>query len=254
MTHLQAHLPGDTPDIRVPVGLVRRDVVSFARRDGRLKGRPVTAWDEEHAAFLVVPDRLERDTSLDADWQFAPSQSFPSPGPLVVEVGTGAGDALVESAVRHPQINHLGVEVYRPGVAQTLIRVRRLGLDNVRLIEADAASLLRTGLVEGSVEEIRIFFPDPWPKARHHKRRLVTAPLLADAARALKDGGVVRLATDWAEYAEAMLEAADAVPALRNPHAPWAPRFPDRPLTRFERKGLAAGREIRDLELVREPR
>lgn len=246
--------PGcETARGQLPRG-VRREVVSFARRDGRVHPKIARAWSERHEALLVQPDRLERDASLDPDWRFDAAAVFGRRAPLVVEVGSGTGEALLASAAGHRGVDHLGVEVYRPGAAKTVIRADRRGLTNVRVLSADAAALLRTGLRDRSVAELRVFFPDPWHKAKHHKRRLVTAAFLADAARVLADGGVLRLATDWADYAEAMLAAAERTPEFSNSHASFAPRFAGRETTRFERKGIAAGRVVKDLELVRRPR
>lgn len=245
---------------RAPVGRaeltrgVRREVVSFTRRDGRVRPKIARAWSARHEAFLVEPDRLDRDASLHPRWRFDAQACFGRSAPLVVEIGSGTGEALLASAAAHPEADHLGVEVYRPGVATTILRAERRGLGNVRMLEADAATLLRTGLAEGSVREVRVFFPDPWPKTKHHKRRLVTPALLAQAARVLGDGGVVRLSTDWPDYARQMLLAARDTPEFENPYSGFSPRWEGRTMTRFERKGIAAGRAVNDLMLVRRPR
>ena len=149
----------------------------------------------------------------------------------------------------------LAVEVYRPGASRTVLRAHAAGLPNVRVIEADGRALVATGLATGSVAGLHVYFPDPWPKTRHHKRRLVDAGFVADAARVLAPGGVLRLATDWEHYAQQMLEVGTACPDLVNPRADvaggWAPRCAGRPETLFERKGIAAGRTIYDLEFRR---
>lgn len=233
---------------------VRREVVSFARRDGRVHPKIARAWSDRHESLLVQPARLERDASLDPGWRFDPAATFGRRAPLVVEIGSGTGEALLASAAAHPDIDHLGVEVYRPGAAKTVLRADRRALSNVRVLQADAAALLRTGLPEDSVSEIRVFFPDPWHKLKHHKRRLVTPAFLADAARVLVAGGALRLATDWADYAEQMVRAAEQTPDFDNPHAGFSPRFAGREMTRFERKGIAAGRCVKDIYLVRRPR
>ncbi len=229
-------------------------MVSFARRDGRVHPKIARAWTARHAALLVHPDRLDRDASLHPAWRFDAVAAFGRVAPLVVEIGSGTGESLVAAAANDPDRNYLGVEVYRPGVAKTVIRADRLGLGNLLVLPADAAAFLRTGLPRESVTELRVFFPDPWPKAKHHKRRLVTAAFLADASRVLVDGGVVRIATDWDGYAAQMLRAAAATPELGNPHDGFSPRFEGREMTRFERKGIAAGRSVKDLFLVRRPR
>lgn len=233
---------------------VRREIVSFARRDGRVHPRIARAWAPRHEDYLVQPLRLERDASLDPGWCLDAAEAFGRVAPLVVEIGSGTGEALLAAAAADPGRDYLGVEVYRPGAAKTVLRADRSGLTNLRVLQADAAALVRTGLAEGSVAEMWVFFPDPWPKPRHHKRRLVTAAMLADVARVLRDGGVVRLATDWDDYAQQMCAAAAEVAELANPFPGFAPRFPGRGMTRFERKGIAAGRAISDLYLVRRPR
>ncbi len=241
----------EAPRESPPRGL-RREVVSFARRDGRVHAKIARAWRPHHEELFVQPERGDRDASLDPGWRFEPSVAFGRSAPLVVEIGSGAGEVVLASATSHPEWDHLAVEVYRPGAAKTVLRADRAGLRNVRVLQADAAALLRTGLVPGSVAEIRVFFPDPWPKLRHHKRRLVTPSMLRDAARALSPGGVLRLATDWADYAAAMLAAVAAEPLLRNPYAGglsggYAPRWEGRPETHFERKGSLAGRTVFDI-------
>lgn len=253
---------GGTPGSPEPAGSlqgalprgVRREVVSFARRDGRVHPKIARAWSARHDDLLVQPDRLERDASLDPRWRFDAATVFGRVAPLVVEIGSGTGEALLAAAAAHPDVDHLGVEVYRPGAAKTVLRADRQGLRNVRVLQADAAALLRTGLAEASVAELRVYFPDPWHKLKHHKRRLVTPAFVADAARVLVDGGVLRLATDWADYADQMLHAACATPEFCNPHAGFSERFEGREMTRFERKGIAAGRTVKDLYLVRRPR
>lgn len=233
---------------------LRRDVLSFARRDGRHHARYARAWQPDHADFVVVPQRAERDASLAPDWRFDAVAEFGRSAPLVIEIGTGSGDSVLAAAAAEPEVDHLAVEVYRPGASRTVMQAKRRGLSNLRVLDADARPLLDAALPAASVTELRLFFPDPWPKLRHRKRRLVDDALVASAARVLRPGGVLRLATDWADYAEQMLAVAGASEDFTNPHAReggWAPRFEQRPLTRFERKGLDQGRVIRDLTFVR---
>ena len=130
----------------------------------------------------------------------------------MLEIGSGSGDAVVEAAARHPGWDFLAVEVYRPGVAQTLTRLGASGATNVRLVQANAVDVLRTALEGVQLHEVWTFFPDPWPKAKHHKRRLVTPATAALVAGRLAPGGRWRLATDWPDYAEQMLEAGAACP------------------------------------------
>lgn len=235
---------------------IRREVVSFARRDGRLSHRHQQAWDAHHAQYVVDPPRDVRSTSLAPDWTFDAAAVFGRAAPLVVEIGSGDGDAVLAAAQEHPEIDHLAVEVYRPGLARTIVAASRAGLDNLRVLPGDARTLVESGLPADSVREIRVFFPDPWPKARHHKRRLVDDAFVEAVTRVLEPGGVLRLATDWQDYADAMRAACEGAPGLDSLHPgePWAPRFEGRVLTRYERKGVALGREIRDLAFGRPAR
>ncbi|MDO5629862.1 MAG: tRNA (guanosine(46)-N7)-methyltransferase TrmB [Mobilicoccus sp.] len=239
---------------------LRREVVSFARRDGRLSHRHQQAWDAHHARYLVQPDRGHRDTSISPDWVFDPAAAFGRVAPLVVEVGTGDGESILAAAQANPEQNFLAVEVYRPGLARTIVGAADADLDNLRILAADARALVETGLAPESVAEMRVFFADPWPKARHHKRRLVDARFVAAVARVLAPGGVLRLATDWADYAEQMAAVCEASelecdhPVEGGTPARWARRFEGRIVTRYERKGVAAGRVIRDLTFRRPTR
>ncbi len=233
--------------------LIRREIVSYSRRDGRLSRVHQKAWDEHHGRYVVIPERDERRTSIAAHWRFDPVAVFGRQAPLVVEIGSGGGDTILAAASAHPGTDHLAIDVYRPGVAQTIVAAARAGLDNIRILEGDAAQVVATALPSAAIDELWVFFPDPWPKPRHHKRRLVASPFLASAARVLRSGGLLRLATDWEDYAVAMVHAAAACPEWENVGGTegYGPRFPGRPVTRYERKGLTAGRTVRDLTLVR---
>lgn len=235
--------------------LVRREVVSFARRDGRLSHRHQQAWDAHHAQYVVEPPRSVRSTSIDETWTFDAASVFGRVAPLAVEIGSGDGDAVLAAAQAHPEVDYLAVEVYKPGLARTIVGARSRGLTNLRVLVGDARALLEHGLPEASVSELRVLFPDPWPKARHHKRRLVDGGFARAAARVLVDGGDLRLATDWADYADQMLAVASADADLVNasPEGTWAPRG-ERVVTRYERKGIDLGRDIRDLHFVRRDR
>jgi tRNA (guanine-N7-)-methyltransferase len=143
------------------------------------------------------------------------------------------------------------VEVHTPGIANLLALVERDGLTNVRVAHGDAMELVSAGLAPASLDAIHAFFPDPWPKARHHKRRLIRPDRVALLASRLVPGGVLRCATDWADYAEAMRETLDGDPELVNPHDGYAPRYAGRPPTKFEQRGITAGRQVWDLEYHR---
>jgi tRNA (guanine-N7-)-methyltransferase len=226
----------------------RTHPVSFTRRGGRLTERQQNAWDKLGAYVLDVP-RHGPNTSVDPAYVLDVAAAFGRDAPLVVEIGSGRGESLVHAAAEHPELNFLGLEVYVPGVAQTLVTMRHARVENVRLMIVNAAEALTTMLPAGSVHELRIWFPDPWHKSKHHKRRLVT-PAFADlAARAIEPGGTWRLATDWEDYAKQMRDVVSESPEFSD--GDFAPRFAGRPITRFEHKGLDAGRTIRDISAVR---
>ncbi|MFC8921359.1 tRNA (guanosine(46)-N7)-methyltransferase TrmB [Cellulosimicrobium sp. NPDC057127] len=254
-------MPEPTPAPTTP--RFRTQPVSFVRRSGRLGARQQRAWDAHADRYLLEVPRDVARTSVDPSFVVDPQVLFGRTAPLVVEIGSGQGEAVVAAAEADPATDFLAVEVYTPGLAQTVLRAAQRDLTNLRLVQVNAVELLATTLPEGGVDELWVFFPDPWHKSRHHKRRLVTASFAELAVRVLRAptegmtegtaGGTLRLATDWAEYAEQMVQVLDAEPGLRNVHGTGgvAPRFDGRVLTGFERKGTAAGRVITDLEYVR---
>jgi tRNA (guanine-N7-)-methyltransferase len=264
------------------------------------------AWESAAAHYLVEVPRSGRNTSVDPAFRFDAPAVFGRTAPLVIEIGTGRGENIVAAAMADRDRDFLGLEVYRPGLAQTMLRateaVGRIrtrlqspsergdgdsgdtarfvesgtvpawprstlddgpsgvpgstlddGLANLRLVEADAADFLRTALMPSSVAEVWTFFPDPWPKARHHKRRLVGAEFAAQVARVVAPGGVWRLATDWGDYAASMLEVLASQPLWASVRATSAvdQRFAGRAVTAFERRGLDAGRSVIEITAVR---
>lgn len=226
-------------------------IFSFSRRSGRLTDGQQTSWETLGPKYLVDVERAELDFSVSPEFSVDPAELFGRDAPLVVEVGSGTGEAVVAAAAEHPEWNFLAVEVFVAGLARTLRRVEDAGLSNVRLAEANAVEVLEHMLPAGSVEELWIFFPDPWHKAKHTKRRLVRDGFSAVAAKALRPGGRLRLATDWEDYAFQMREVLDAAPEFTSEHpGAWAPRFDGRALTVFERKAEKAGRGIHDLSYV----
>ncbi|MGV8908376.1 MAG: tRNA (guanosine(46)-N7)-methyltransferase TrmB [Propionicimonas sp.] len=230
---------------------IHRDVVSYARRSARMNGAQQRAWDTYCDAWVLPLPAGERATSVSplasVDW----TAEFGREAPLMVEIGSGTGHAISGLAQAHPEANLVALEVFTPGVASTLGRLARHGITNVRLVVADGAQALPVVFAEGSITELWTFFPDPWHKTRHHKRRLISAELAAVVASRLTSGGVWRLATDWDDYAESMREVLSAEPGLVNCHDDWAPRFELRPQTKYERRGLEAGRMIHDLAFRR---
>lgn len=243
-----ANVPGD----------FRTQPVSFVRRGGRLSTGRQRAWDLHRDEFLIDVPRATADTSVDPGFVLDPASVFGRAAPLVVEIGSGLGEAVVHAATEHPELNFLAIEVYTPGIAQTLMHVARAGLRNVRLVQANAPEALGTMLPTGSVHELWVFFPDPWHKSRHHKRRLVKDSFAPLAARVIAPGGLWRLATDWADYATQMRDVGDGADDFENLYptdggptakaqAGYAPRFAGRILTSFENKAHLAQRDIFDL-------
>ena len=207
----------------------RRPIRSFVRRARRLP-------PAREAAFEALLQRYGAGPPAEGAWD--PRECFASPGPVVMEIGFGRGEALLAEAAARPERRLLGVEVYRAGLERALRAVAAAGLGNVRVAVADAAQLLPR-LPDACLAGVRVLFPDPWPKRRHRKRRLLQAGFLAECARAAAPGAVLHAATDWAEYA-AQIEAAAAAAAA------WAPlaECPPRPETHFERRGRRAGRAV----------
>ncbi len=192
--------------------------VSFVRRGSRLQGRREQAWEQYKDSFAIEVPRNISDTSVHQDFRLDVDSTFGRNAPLTVEVGSGLGEAVTAAAHAHPERNFLAVEVYLPGLAQTLYRVGQLGLQNVRVVQANAPEVLETMLHPGSVSELWVFFPDPWHKKRHLKRRLVQRSFAELAARALPTGGLWRLATDWSDYAVQMRTVLNCSPEFENVH------------------------------------
>ncbi|MDR6969995.1 tRNA (guanosine(46)-N7)-methyltransferase TrmB [Leifsonia shinshuensis] len=211
---------------------------SFVVR-GRKTEAQQRAIDELWPAFGLEFDGSPLD--LDA--------AFGRTAPRVVEIGFGNGENLLTLAERHPERDFLGIEVHGAGIGRVLGAMRDRGLTNIRIIRHDAVEVFNGGIAPASIDEILIFFPDPWPKARHHRRRLVQPEVARLLVHALHPEGVLRLATDWEPYAEHMVEVLDAEPGLANlaGEEHFVPRPDDRPVTKFERRGERLGHAIFDL-------
>jgi tRNA (guanine-N7-)-methyltransferase len=220
-----------------------RRVVSFVMRGGRLTDGQEqawrTLWPRYGRTLHEVPGALDL-----AGW-------FGRSAPVVLEIGSGMGESTAALAGAAPETDHLAVEVYRPGLAQLLMRIDAGELTNLRLLRGDAVLVLRHCLEPSTLAGIRVYFPDPWPKRKHHKRRLVQPDFVALAASRLRPGGTLHLATDWEHYARQMLTVCSAEPLLRNSSADWTPRPEWRPLTKFEQRAVAEGRVVRDLIFTR---
>lgn len=204
------------------------------------------AWhDLQHWVVPVATGELS--TSVAADAQVDWLATFGRRAPLVVELGGGTGDVIADVAARHPERDFVGFEVFEPAVASTLSKCARAGVTNVRMVVANGVDGLGTLIDDASVTELWTFFPDPWHKKKHHKRRLVSTEFADLVAAKLVPEGRWRLATDWADYAQAMRETLDHHPRLVNCHHDWAPRWQDRAQSKYEAKGVEAGRTIYDL-------
>jgi tRNA (guanine-N7-)-methyltransferase len=183
----------------------------------------------------------------------ARAELFGRSAPLVLEIGCGMGDAVIAMATAAPECDFLAVDVHTPGLGNVLAMAERAGLTNVRVAAGDALDLLRDLVPADSLEAVHVYFPDPWPKARHHKRRIIRPDAAALIAGRLRPGGRLYCATDWAEYAAEMLDVLGAEPLLRNAYEGYAPRPAHRPVTKFEARAVQDGREVFDLCFLRHP-
>lgn len=224
---------------------VFRPVRSFVRREGRLTPGQQRALDHLWPRFGIP----EQDLPLDLDILFGRR------APAVLEIGFGNGENLADMAQARPELNFVGVEVHRPGVGHLLQLLERRGLGNVRVVIGDAQELLRLRVADAALARMLILFPDPWPKRRHHKRRLIQSGFLELAARSLQPGGVLQLATDWEDYAahvDRLMAHTDAFEAVAD-GLPARPAPVCRSQTRFERRGRRLGLQIHERAYVRRP-
>jgi tRNA (guanine-N7-)-methyltransferase len=223
----------------------RRAVTSFVHHRARLTDGQQAAWDRwwpvrGHEVADLISGGLDYD----------PPAWFGRDAPLILEIGSGMGETTAALAAAEPDVDHIAVEVFEPGIAALLMRAAEAGLTNLVVLRGDAVALLTTRVPEASLAGIRIFFPDPWPKRRHHKRRLVQPAFVALAASRLRPGGTLHMATDWADYADQMRAVADAEPLLvggETPRPPW------RPVTKFEARARTEGRDVHDFVYGRPP-
>lgn len=220
-----------------------RRIRSFVLRMGRMTAGQQRALDEHWPRFGVDFSRARLDLNA----------LFGRNAPRLIEIGFGTGEALFAYAQAHPEMDCFGVEVHRPGAGHLLLQVESAALTNVRASCHDAVEVLTHQIPSASIDAIHIFFPDPWHKARHHKRRLVQTAFADQLAQVLKPGGMLRLATDWQHYAEHMRAVMDAHPEFVNTAdaTGYVPRSSDRPLTRFERRGHRLGHGVWDMAYKR---
>lgn len=210
---------------------------SFVIRGGRMT-------DAQRAAF----DHYWPQYGLSLyDGRMHPAQVFAQDQPLAVEVGFGMGDSLLQMARDEPYLNFIGIEVHPPGVGRLINNAGKLGLDNLKVYMADAKDVLDECFDDDSISRLQVYFPDPWHKKKHHKRRIVQADFTELAVRKLKAEALLHIATDWQTYAEAMLEVLQAHPRLQNTAADFSPRPAFRPQTKFEQRGAQLGHGVWDL-------
>lgn len=233
--------PGATSGI--PTGY-RARIRSFTRRGERMPPRHQAAYDALAGTYVIDVPRHDGSTTVDPDFSLDVAEVYGRTGPLVVEVGPGSGDALIAGAKALPDTNFLALEVWRPGIGQCLSRLIDDPMPNLRFVEVDAEVGLATMLGEGTAAEVWTYFPDPWPKRRHHHRRIVRPEFADTVCRVLEPGGLWRLATDIDDYAQHMRRVLDVHPGLE---LVSSERAALRPVTRFERRGTEVGRTISDL-------
>jgi tRNA (guanine-N7-)-methyltransferase len=214
-----------------------RHIRSFVLRQGRITQAQQRAYDALLPSFGVP----YADARLDL------AAAFGRSAPLIVEIGFGMGEGTAQIAAAHPENDYLGIEVHNPGVGSLLDKIGRAGLDNVRIVQHDAVEVMRDMIAPDSLAGAHVFFPDPWHKKRHHKRRLLQAPFVSLLASRIAPGGYLHVATDWEDYAVQILAVLEAEPLLVNTVWRYAPRPAYRPLTRFEQRGVRLGHEVFDL-------
>lgn len=256
--------PGDAPEGTVFMSRTK----SFTRRSRELPPNLARTWDAHAERYVIEPRRGIGYTTVAEDFRLDPVELFGRSAPLTVEIGSGTGEQIVAAAAAHPDRDYLALEVWVPGIAKLVSKAVEACVDNIRVLEADVAQALPIMLGDACLDEVWTFFPDPWRKARHRKRRLVSDAFALQVARVLRDGGVWRLATDWDDYAWQMRDVIEACPLFENPYVGqrpdpedpeperggFAPRYEGRVVTHFETRGIDAGRRAHDVVGVRVPR
>jgi len=217
--------------------MLHRPIRSFVLRQGRVSNAQQRACDTLLPRFGIpyAPQQIDID------------RIFGRSAPKVLEIGFGMGETTATIAAQHPENDYLGIEVHTPGVGGMLRRIAELGLANVRIVRHDAVEVLQNMIAPATFDGVHIFFPDPWPKKRHHKRRLIQPPLVALLCERMKPGAYLHVATDWQEYAEQILAVLSAELRLANTARDYAPRPDYRPQTKFESRGLKLGHGVWDV-------
>lgn len=255
---------GEVPD----GGVFMSRTKSFTRRTRELPVNLARTWQLHADRYVVEARRGVGYTTVADDFRLDFEELFGRRCPVTLEIGSGTGEQIVAAAQACPERDFLALEVWVPGIAKLVSKAVAAGVSNIRVVEADAAQALPIMVGEGTVDEVWTFFPDPWRKARHRKRRLVSDSFACEVARLLRDGGLWRLATDWDDYAWQMRDVVEACDLFENPYAGqrpdpldpqpqrggFAPRFSGRVVTHFETRGIDAGRVAHDVVGRRLPR
>ena len=256
--------PGDVPEGTVFMSRTK----SFTRRSRELPVNLARTWEAHAGRYVIEPRRGVGYTTVADDFHLDAEELFGRQAPLTLEIGSGTGEQIVAAAAANPDRDYLALEVWVPGIAKLISKAVDAGVDNIRVLEADVAQALPIMLGDACLDEVWTFFPDPWRKARHRKRRLVSDEFALQVARVLRDGGVWRLATDWDDYAWQMRDVIEGCPLFENPYVGqrpdpedpeaerggFAPRYEGRVVTHFETRGIDAGRRVHDIVGVRLPR
>ncbi|HEY6093937.1 MAG TPA: tRNA (guanosine(46)-N7)-methyltransferase TrmB [Gallionellaceae bacterium] len=214
-----------------------RHIRSFVLRQGRVSNAQQRCLDTLMPRFGIPYAAQLLDLNA----------AFGRDAPKILEIGFGMGEPTAHIAKNHPQNDYLALEVHTPGVGSLLKQIDEQGISNIRVMQHDAVEVIRDMLADETLDGVHIFFPDPWHKARHNKRRLIQSPFIAQLVKKLKPGGYIHVATDWQDYAEQVLTVLSAEPALANTAADYAPKPDYRPLTKFEQRGLRLGHGVWDL-------
>lgn len=215
----------------------KREIKTYVLRIGRMTAAQEKAYEDLSAAYCI-PYEKKQLNFIDI---------FGNTNPIVIEIGFGMGDATAKIAQANPNINYIGIEVHRPGVGKLLSEIKRRELKNLFIIEYDALEVLEDMIGDNSVNGFHIFFPDPWPKKRHHKRRMLQRPRTNLFAKKLAQNGYIYFVTDWLEYAEFALEELNLTDGIKNKYEGYAPAQEWRIQTKFERKGIEADRPITEI-------
>lgn len=232
-----------SPEKLLAVQQFQRKIRSFVRREGRMTPGQTLAYE----SMMPIYGFDYQKQTLDF------TQLFGNDAPVSIEIGFGMGASLAEQARKNPDRNYIGIEVHRPGVGSLLVKMKDLGLTNIRVISHDAVEVLNDMIADSSIELLQLFFPDPWHKKRHHKRRIVNSEFVGSLHTKIKLGGHLHMATDWQNYAEQMLNVMQVSEGWQNcsKSNDYIPQPEDRPVTKFQKRGEGLGHGVWDLMFVR---